>query len=59
MVSNISEMNEHYHKQRNQKLLLLTAGIFVAGKKKDFLFIIIQEVYLYYLHGKRPDLLRS
>ena len=32
-VSNISEMNEYYHKWRNQKLLSLTAGIFVAEKK--------------------------
>ena len=38
-------MNEYYHKQRNQKLSSLTAGIFVARKKKDFRFIIIQEVY--------------
>ena len=52
-------MNENYHKERNQKLLLLTAGIFVAEKKKDFRFIIIQEVYLYYLYEKYPDSLAS
>ena len=52
-------MNEYYRKQRNQKLLSLIADIFVAEKEKDFRFIIIQEVYLYYLYKKYPDSLGS
>ena len=39
-VSNISEMNEYYHKWRNQKLLSLTAGIFVAEKEKK-IFVLL------------------
>ena len=38
-VSNISEMNEYYHKWRNQKLSL-TAGIFVAEKEKK-IFVLL------------------
>ena len=32
-------MNEYYHEQRNQKLLSLTTGIFVAWKKKIFVLL--------------------
>ena len=31
----------------NQKLLLMTAIIIVAGTKSDFCFIILQKVYFY------------